>query len=322
MRGAVTLALALALGLSSWLWLSGGFDQIAAWAMAEQRSFQNGIARTLRALRGGEAGAVALLLGSCFAYGFFHAIGPGHGKLLVGGYGLARQVPMLRLSTIALLSSLGQAVTAIVLAFGGLWLLGLTRERMVDTAEDWLAPLSYGLIAAIGGWLIWRGLARLRAAQVALAGHGHHGHGHHDHGHGHGHGHDHHHDEGSADGACASCGHRHGPSLAEAQAANSLRDAALLIGGIAIRPCTGALFVLIITWQMEIPLMGIAGAFAMALGTASVTVAVGIAATGLRGGVIRAVAGAGALTWIMPVIEVAAGLTVLLLSGGLLMRAL
>jgi ABC-type nickel/cobalt efflux system permease component RcnA len=299
MRGALGLALALAAAFVVWLWLSGGFTGLASWAATEQREFQNGIARTLRALRAGEAGAYALLMGSCFAYGFFHAIGPGHGKLLVGGYGFARTVPMLRLSVIALLSSLGQAVTAVLLAYGGLWLLGLTRERMVGTAEDWLAPMSYAMIAAIGMWLMWRGAARLRRAQMT-----------HDNVH-----------EGHGD-TCGSCGHRHGPSLAEAEQTHSLRDAAVLIGGIAIRPCTGALFVLIITWQMEIPMAGIAGAFAMALGTASVTVAVGIAATGFRGGVMRSVASIGALTWVMPMIEVAAGLIVVALSGALLLRAI
>ena len=300
MRRAIILATTLAVALLLWLWLSGGFSALAGWAAGEQREFQNGIARTLRALRGGEAGAYALLMGSCFAYGFFHAIGPGHGKLLVGGYGMARSVPVLRLSIIALLSSLGQAVTAIVLAYGGLWLLGLTRAAMVDTAEDWLAPFSYAMIAAIGLWLVWRGLRRLTTAQ-ATQGHNH---------------------NGAPDEACSSCGHRHGPSIEETQSATSLRDALLLIAGIAVRPCTGALFVLIITWQMGIATAGIAGAFAMALGTASVTVSVGIAATGLRGGMLRSLAGAGALHWVMPALELAAGLVVVVLSGTLLLRAL
>lgn len=309
MRRAVIAALAVAGAVCLWLWLSGGFEQIATWAAGEQRNFQNGIARTLRALRGGEAGAYALLLGSCFAYGFFHAIGPGHGKLLVGGYGVAREVPMLRLSLIALLSSLGQAVTAIVLAYGGLWLLGLTRERMIGAAEQWLAPMSYAMIAAIGLWLIVRGLRRLRLAQQNTQLDATHSHSHaHDHA---GHG-----------GACSSCGHRHGPTLDEAGQATGVRDAAVLIAGIAMRPCTGALFVLIITWQMGIAAAGIAGAFAMALGTACVTVAVGIAASGFRGGLMRAVAHAGALTWMMPMLEVAAGLVVVALAGGLLLRAL
>lgn len=298
MRRVIALSLVVACAFVGWLWFSGSFAQIATWAAEEQRSFQNGIARTLRALRGGEAGAYAVLMASCFAYGFFHAIGPGHGKLLVGGYGVARAVPVMRLSLIALLSSLGQAVTAIALAYGGLWLLDLTRERMVGAAEEWLAPMSYAMIAAIGLWLVWRGIARLRRSQIT-----------HDHAH-----------EGNGE-TCSSCGHRHGPSLEEAQQAGGLRDALILIGGIAIRPCTGALFVLIITWQMGIAMAGIAGAFAMALGTASVTVAVGIAATGFRGGILRSVASAPALVWLMPMIEVAAGLIVVALSMGLLMRA-
>jgi F0F1-type ATP synthase membrane subunit a len=73
---------------------------------------------------------------------------------------------------------------------------------------------------------------------------------------------------------------------------------------------------------MDIAMAGIAGAFAMALGTASVTVAVGIIAAGFRGGIWRVVAQAGALVWVMPVIEIAAGLLVVTLSGALLLRAL
>lgn len=299
MRWAITAALVLACAVGAGLWFSGGVEQLMQWATTEQRNFQNGIARTLRSLRAGEAGAYALLMGSCFAYGFFHAIGPGHGKLLVGGYGVAQDVPMVRLSLIALVSSLGQAVTAIVLAYGGLWLLGLTRDAMVGTAEYWLAPVSYAMIAAIGLWLMIRGVRRLRRTGQT-SGHTHHGTG----------------------GTCDSCGHRHGPSLEEADHANSLRDALILIAGIAVRPCTGALFVLIITWQMGIATAGIAGAFAMALGTASVTVAVGIAASGFRGAVMRSIVNARALIWIMPVIEIGAGLTVLLLSGVLLLRVI
>ncbi|WP_299565874.1 hypothetical protein [uncultured Sulfitobacter sp.] len=299
MRRALSIAVLLAVVALGWLWLGGGFDALAVWAAEWQRAFQNGIARTLRALRGGEPGAYAALMTSCFAYGFFHAIGPGHGKLLVGGYGVARAVPMLRLSLIALLSSLGQAVTAVVLAYAGIWLLGLTRDAMIGAAERTLAPLSYALIAGIGGWLLLRGARHLWQARAP-----------HDHAH-------------TGDGAaCSSCGHSHGPSLEEAGAATSLREALLLIGGIAVRPCTGALFVLLITWQMGIAAAGIAGAFAMALGTASVTVAVGIAASGFRGGVLRSVAGARSLVWIVPVIEIAAGAFVIVLSVGLLVRAL
>ena len=111
------LVLVFAVGL--WLWLSGGFDQLAVWAATEQRDFQNRMAQALRAIRSGEPGAIMLLLGLCFAYGFFHSVGPGHGKVLIGGYGMARDVEWQRLGLIGLAASLGQAVTAILLVYIG-----------------------------------------------------------------------------------------------------------------------------------------------------------------------------------------------------------
>ena len=298
-RRVLSGVLLAALVLLAGLWLGGGFDRLAAEALGAQRGFQEEIAATLRRLRGGEPGALGLLLAACFAYGFFHAIGPGHGKLLVGGYGLGRSVGALRLGAIALVSSLGQAASAIALVYGGLWLWGMTREAMVGTAERVMAPASYGAIVLIGLWLLVRGGRRLLGTGNA---------------------HDHAHTGDAA--ACSTCGHRHGPSPDEIAAAGSLREAAVLVAGIALRPCTGALFVLLITWQMGIALAGILGTVAMALGTALVTISVAVAASGARGGLLRGLAGAPALVWVMPVLEVAAGAVIVLLAGGLLLRAL
>ena len=278
------LLAALALGV---FWLLGGFDQLGQWAAGEQRDFQNRIARALRALRGGEAGALSLLMLFCFAYGVFHAIGPGHGKVLIGGYGLGRQVPWLRLSLISLLASLGQAVTAVVLVTAGMGLLTLGRERMVDLAEDVMAPASYLAIVAVGLWLIWRGARGLMQ---------------HEHG--------------------AECSHRHGPAPDQIARATGPREALALIGGIAIRPCTGAIFVLIITWQMGIAAAGIAGAFAMALGTATVTIAVGLGASALRGGFLAGLAESPLALQVVPMIEILAGLMIAGIAGGVLLTTL
>lgn len=298
MRG-VLIALCLVVAAALWwLWGAGGAGQIAAWAAEHQRDFQNQMALSLRGVRAGQPAAVMTLLGVCFAYGFFHAIGPGHGKVLIGGYGVARQVAVLRLSVISLIASLGQAVTAVVLIYGGVWLFQLSRAQLTDTADSIMAPVSYAMIALIGLWLLVRGLRRL-ARKQAPEGHAPH-----------------------AGGHCHECGHRHGPTPEEASAVTSLREAALLIAGIAIRPCTGALFVLAITLGMGIPMAGIAGAFAMALGTAVVTIGVGIGAVGMRRGFLAGLAGGGLATRVVPIIEITAGGLVVLAASSLLLRVL
>ena len=163
MRRALTvIALGVVIALAA-LWWTGGFDRLAQWAAAHQRAFQNSIALSLRAVRAGQPEAITALLSACFAYGVVHAAGPGHGKVLIGGYGAAKAVPMLRLSVIALLSSLGQAVTAVALVYTGVSLLHLGRERMISLTEAIMAPVSYVAIACVGLWLFWRGLRHFRA---------------------------------------------------------------------------------------------------------------------------------------------------------------
>lgn len=299
MRRIVTLVALAVLLVLAWFWWSGGFDRLSIWAAGQQRGFQNTMAMSLRDARAGEAGAVVALLTACFAYGLAHAAGPGHGKVLIGGYGVARAVPMMRLSLIALAASLGQAVTAVALVYTGVLILNVGREAMVGTTEAVMAPISYGAIALIGLWLVWRGLRRMRPPL---------------------HVHDHTHD--AEGGDCPSCGHPHGPSLDQVEKAGTLREALILIAGIAVRPCTGALFVLIITWQMGIGWLGIAGAFAMAVGTAAITMGVGMAAGGLRGGLLAGMNGSPRLAQMAALVELVAGAVVVFLATGLLLRAL
>lgn len=279
-----------ALMLGAAFWWSGGADALARWAASGQRDFQTAMAGAVRALRTGDAGALAGLLTVCFAYGFFHAVGPGHGKILIGGYGMARRVPALRLAGIAVLSSLAQAATAVLLVHAGLSLLGLSRRAMEGAAEDWLQPASHAAIAAIGAWLVWRGA---RGLLLPRDGHGRGG----------------------------NCGHAHGPAPEDVARLGGWRDTALLVASIAIRPCTGALLLLIVTWQLGVAGAGIAGAFAIGLGTAFVTVLVALGATGLRESAFRAWAGGQGAALLAPAIEMLAGLCVLLAAGAIFLRS-
>jgi len=305
-RLAIGLAVLAAAAALAAIWAGDGFDRLARWASEGQRAFQNAMAGGLRAIKGGQPGAVATLMGLCFAYGFFHAVGPGHGKILIGGYGLGRRVPVGRLAGLALASSLAQAASAVGLVYAGVLVFGWTRERMTWIADAALAPLSYAAIGAIGLYLLVRGGRRLwRALRPETGRHAHA-----------------HATAAAAPGdVCENCGHAHGPSPAEAAEVRSWRDAALLIGGIAIRPCTGALFLLILTWRMGIDAAGIAGAFAMGLGTASVTVAVALASVSMREGALLALSEGRGLRIGLPVLEVAAGALVALVASQLMLRA-
>jgi ABC-type nickel/cobalt efflux system permease component RcnA len=222
------------------------------------------------------------------------------------------------LSAISVLSSLGQAVTAVVLVYAGVLIFQLSRETLVGTTEQVMAPISYAAIAAIGLWLVFRGMRSFARRSRSEAAHGHsHEHEHHHKNHHDEHDHHHHHDE-----VCSDCGHRHGPSAEEVANVGSLREALVLIAGIAARPCTGALFVLILTWQMGIAMVGIAGAFAMALGTATVTTLVGWTSFGLRGGLLASASATRFASILAPAIELVAGLVIVVIASGLLLRAI
>ncbi len=296
-RAVMILPVVLGAGLLAWLWGFGGLERVAVWAAEGQREAQNAIAGMLRRLRGGDAAAWGGLLGLCFAYGFFHAAGPGHGKILIGGYGVGRRVPVRRLAGLALVSSLAQALSAVVLVYAGVFAFAWGRERMIGIAEDMLQPLSYAAIALVGLWLLSRGARRLwRGAR----------------------GHVHHHGDA---GECG-CGHRHGPTVEEAGEVRSLRDAVMLVASVGIRPCSGAVILLILGHLMGIDLAGIAGAVVMALGTASVTMAVAVLAVSMREGALgQVMGGPGAARW-AAVIEVMAGGLIAVVAAQLVVLAI
>jgi ABC-type nickel/cobalt efflux system permease component RcnA len=319
--GYAGLALVVSFGL---LWALGALDGLAGWLQDVQRAAQDRLAGAIRALRGGEPGALAAFWALCFGYGVVHAAGPGHGKLVIGGYGLARRVPVARLAGLALASSLAQAAVAVALVYALVAMLGLARGAVEGAAEAWLTPAGHMMIAGLGLWLVWRGvrgLARQAAAPVlagATGGAGHHGHGHaHDHHH---HPHDDHAD-GQGPGSCARCGHAHGPTLEQVERVVGFRDGLALVAGIALRPCAGALFVLILTWQLGIALAGVAGAFIMAAGTALVTVGTAALSVWAREGAFAALPG-DRMARVLPLVEVTLGAALAAAAFGLFLQAL
>jgi ABC-type nickel/cobalt efflux system permease component RcnA len=301
--------LAVTFGL---VWLLGGLDPVQAWVLEQQRQVQNALAGAVRAIKGGQPGAILGLLSVCFAYGFLHAAGPGHGKLVIGGYGMARRVPFGRLAGVALASSLAQAAVAVGLVYAVVALLGLGRSQAEGLAEAVMAPLGTLMVAGVGLWLVWRGVAGLRAQGAQSSGSHHHHHAHEDH---------HDHAPHSHGAVCDTCGHAHGPTVDEVQHLTGWRDTLALVAGIAMRPCSGALFLLILTWQLGIASAGIIGTFAMGLGTAMVTIGVAAMAVWAREGALASLPGQGAARF-LPWFEIIAGLVVAVAALSLLTTAL
>ena len=227
----------LAIGFAAWGFVP--WYDIQQWAAGEQRTFQNAMAGALRGIQAGDPWAVWSLCSATAAYGFFHALGPGHGKVLIGGAALASGSTLKRLSLLTVLSSLAQAATAIFLVGGLVFILKMQSGDLAEMTESVLAPVSYAAIAALGGVLVFRGARMWYKMDKAK----------------------------HADHSC--CGHAHGPSIAEVDTLNSTRDAVALIVSIALRPCTGALFVLVIAARFDAFATGCLAVITMGLGTAA-----------------------------------------------------
>ncbi|MDB6454967.1 nickel/cobalt transporter [Falsirhodobacter sp. 20TX0035] len=207
------------------------------WASGVQQKVQTEMAGVIRAIKAGDPWALATLCGLSGAYGFLHALGPGHGKVLLGGAALGTTATARRIFALGAAASLAQALGAILLVLVVVNLFRLTSQEASALAEGALATFSRLAIAAIGALLVWRGLRALRAEQ-----------------------HHHHH---------CGCGHSHGPTAAEVTNLSSRRETFALILSVAARPCTGAIFLLVIAWRFGIPGAGVLGVLAMGLGTAA-----------------------------------------------------
>ncbi|MEM8974653.1 MAG: hypothetical protein AAGD43_21555 [Pseudomonadota bacterium] len=288
---AVLVLIAAALVVSL---LVANWSDISQWVQSEQRAMQTQLARAIQAVRSGDQFAVVTLLSACLLYGLLHAVGPGHGKFLIGGAAVASRRTAWRMATIGFSASLMQAVSAVVLAYGGLGLAAATGSAVIGSAEGLLMPISFAAMALVGVWIALRGYRMIRgqtSAQVHshdVLEHAHHRA--HDHGHDHVHSHDHadhahhHHDHihtHAHSGECAA-GCKHMPTAEEAEKLETWRDVAALVLSIGIRPCSGALIVLIISWHFGLYLVGALGTVAMAVGTGVIVASVALFATNVR----------------------------------------
>jgi nickel/cobalt transporter (NicO) family protein len=287
-----------------------------------QGQFYRALTRAFTDMKQNGEGAY-MLVGVSFLYGVFHAVGPGHGKAVITSYLLASGQTVKRGIVISFAAALMQGLTAIALVLVAAVMLHATAVAMTR-ATDWFEIISYALIAAVGAWLLW----------VKITGRGHHHH-HHEHDHAHLHAHDlgaayagahdhvqheHHHDHGA-------CGHSHAPDPRLLSQPLTLSRAWVAILAVGIRPCSGAIIMLVFALSQNWLLVGVGSVLVMSLGTFMTVSALSVLAVAAKGAALRLVGlESGLAERIMRGVEIGGALLVLLLGvtllGGALMGGL
>jgi nickel/cobalt exporter len=321
-------------------------DGIVGWLLAKQSEFYRGLSASIRAAKA-DGSAVWGLFALSFAYGVFHAAGPGHGKAVISSYVVANGETWRRGVALSFASALLQALVAVAIVGVAAVLLGATRRTM-DGAVWWIEVISYSLIALLGARLLWvKGRAlisawkKYRAGPEAAHDHAHHGHAHahhshahdhahhgHDHKRDHIHGHDdnhkhsaacsghHHHDH---DDHASAWGHAHAPEPQELAGPGGWKRGLSAIVAVGLRPCSGAILVLVFALAQGLFWAGVAATFIMGIGTAITVAAIATVAVGARGLAQKfATARPGPGMLVLRGLEVAAALLVLIFGIALL----
>jgi len=283
-------------------------DGVIGWALAKQAEYYRQFSRLIRDAKADGSAAWGLFWLS-FLYGVFHAAGPGHGKAVISSYVVANEETWIRGVVLSFASALLQALVAVVIvgiAFAILNATAGTMRRAVDVIEI----VSYSLIILIGARLLWvKGRAFIatlgtlhRPAAVGAAvtpaalrhehAHDHAAHAQHDHHHHHDH-HDHHdhdhhhHGDGHAhhhahDEEASAWGHAHAPEPEELSGPGGWRRGLSAIVAVGLRPCSGAILVLVFALAQGLFWAGVVATFVMGLGTAITVAAISTVAVGAR----------------------------------------
>lgn len=250
------------------------------WIALEQSNFYRALTGALSGLAE-RPHAALFLIGISFLYGVFHAVGPGHGKAVISSYLIATGDTLRRGIIISFGSGLAQGITAILVVMIGTTVLRVTAVTMTH-ATDALETASFAAIALCGAWLLWlktfgrrpeaNDASHVHDASCAVNGHGRFG---------------------LATGprlagsggaarlafnatpvaapraasfAC-DCGHAHSPDPSTLTKPLTLKSAWAAMLAVGIRPCSGAIIVLVFALSQHLWWAGTLSVAAMSLGT-------------------------------------------------------
>ncbi|MEQ5730004.1 nickel/cobalt transporter [Providencia alcalifaciens] len=236
----------------TWLQLSIGW----------QKQLNQGLSNLLQETSSHPLYAGSLLIAVSFLYGFLHALGPGHGKLIITTYIATQRTHLKQSVIISLLASLLQGVVAITLVSVVLVLFQLSTKHL-NQVSLYAEQLSYLFVIILGCFLCITALRRYWQTRLSralsplviknlkpltqstkrmiqpntLTPH-----------------------------PVCHCGHQH--VIQSHQIQSSFKSKVLIILSMGARPCSGAILVLLFSYVIEVYAWGVIAALAMAVGTA------------------------------------------------------
>lgn len=296
--GALTLAMAALPG-----GFGGGWSWLVQLIAETQRGLHRDLADAVRAVRDAGPAAALWLIGLSFAYGIFHAAGPGHGKVVISTYLLTHESRLKRGIALAFASSLVQGLSALLIVWVAVGLLGWAFRDARGAADD-LELASFALVGILG-FVLMAAAARRLWVRHTTTGHTH---------------------VGDAD-ACGHCGHSHGVSHADLDRAATMSGMAGVVLSVGLRPCSGGVLVLLFAHVAGVAVSGAIAVMAMSLGTAITVSALAILAVHARRASVRlaeAMPGesGGRVGWVLDAAAFCGGAIVLALGVGLVADAL
>ncbi|MFK0161857.1 nickel/cobalt transporter [Rhizobium sp. NPDC090279] len=291
--------------------IGGPLAPIFLYVNYEQQAFYRALTKSIEAMRR-DPWELWTLIGLSFAYGIFHAAGPGHGKAVISSYMVANEIELKRGIAISFVSALIQGLVAVLVVVAAYFVLrgsGITMTMATNAMEI----ASFVMVILFGGWLLFRklrammqdraqrqemqlatsagpisvslfegaatgtdsarGFARSGAAMPASAT----GYQCYDPAHATGDG-----------GYCEACGHAHLPDPKMLSSEKfSVREAWSAIIAVGLRPCSGALLVMTFSMLNGLYLGGLLSVLAMSIGTALTVSLLAIIAVFAKGTAMR-----------------------------------
>lgn len=240
---------------------------LGTYILAVQSGFYRSLQQALSAVK--EHGtAIWSLLAIGFAYGVFHAAGPGHGKGVIAAYLLADERALAKGFALSLAAALVQALVAILLVSAVAIAFRATAATMGQVTIG-VETMSFAVVALLGVVLTWRKSGKFLGTWALSR-------------------------NPLAAPQAEDCDHVHIPPPDALNRMTKWRDMAGVAIAAGIRPCAGALVILVFALSQGLFAAGIAATFAMALGTAVTTGAIAALAVFAKVLALRIAGGRGA----------------------------